>query len=151
MGNENKGMKLAFATDHAAAQVRGSLKDYLISIGYEVEDFGYEGNGSCDYPDYAKKAAEYVAAGKAQKGILICGTGMGMAAVANKIKGIIAVTVWNEDTARLAAQHNKADIVCMGSRTATLRDICAMAKTFLETSFESRHQTRIDKIKALER
>jgi ribose 5-phosphate isomerase B len=150
MDNVKKG-KLAFGTDHAALQVRGDVKNYLTSIGYEVEDFGYEGNGSCDYPDYAKKVAECVAAGKAQKGILICGTGIGMAAAANKVKGVIAATVWDEDTAKLAAQHNKANVVCMGSRTSTLRDICLMAKTFLSTEFEARHQARVDKILAIEK
>ncbi|MDR2191295.1 MAG: RpiB/LacA/LacB family sugar-phosphate isomerase, partial [Endomicrobium sp.] len=82
--------KVAFATDHAAAKVRNTVKEYLISLGYEVEDFGFDGEGSCDYPDYAQKAAKAVLDKKAEKGILICGTGIGMSIAANKVKGIIA-------------------------------------------------------------
>lgn len=149
--DKGKKIKIAFGTDHAAAEVRGKVKDYLEYLGYEVEDFGYDGSGSCDYPDYAKKVADAIVAGKAQKGILICGTGIGMAIAANKVKGIIAATVWDSDTAKLAAQHNKADIACIGSRTATLRDICNMIKAFLETKFETRHQARITKIKEMEK
>ncbi|MDR2772845.1 MAG: ribose 5-phosphate isomerase B [Elusimicrobiota bacterium] len=146
----NKIKKVAFGTDHAAAEVRDKVKNYLKERGYEVEDFGYSGEGSCDYPDYAEKVASAILEKKAQKGILICGTGIGMSIAANKIRGIIAATAWNEDTAKLAAQHNKADILCLGSRTATYRDICIMAKVFLETAFEERHQPRITKIKHLE-
>ncbi|MDR0822488.1 MAG: RpiB/LacA/LacB family sugar-phosphate isomerase [Endomicrobium sp.] len=142
---------IAFATDHAAAEVRGKVKEYLSRLGYEVLDFGYDGDGSCDYPDYAAKAAIAVADGQAQKGVLICGTGIGMSIVANKIKGIIAATVWNEDTARLAVQHNHADILCLGSRTSTLRELCLMIKVFLDTEFEERHNERIAKIKELEK
>ncbi|MDR0485279.1 MAG: RpiB/LacA/LacB family sugar-phosphate isomerase [Elusimicrobiota bacterium] len=147
---DKKEIKIAFATDHAASQVREAVKNYLISIGYEVEDFGYSGEDSCDYPDYAYKAALSVQQGKADKGVLICGTGIGMAIAANKVKGIIAATVWNDDTARLAAQHNKANILCIGSRTATLRELCSMSKTFLQTAFEERHSVRIQKIKDIE-
>ncbi|MDR1952068.1 MAG: ribose 5-phosphate isomerase B [Elusimicrobiota bacterium] len=150
MNDKNKIKKIAFGTDHAAAEVRWQVKDYLISIGYDVEDFGYDGKGSCDYPDYAKKVAQAILDKKAQKGILICGTGIGMCIAANKVKGIIAATAWNEDTAKLAAQHNKADILCLGSRTATFRDICNMARVFLDTEFEQRHQPRITKIKEIE-
>jgi ribose 5-phosphate isomerase B len=142
--------KIAFATDHAAAPIRNNVKEYIIGLGYEVEDFGYSGDGSCDYPDYASKAAKAIAQGKADKGIFLCGTGIGMAIAANKIKGVIAATVWSEDTARLAAQHNKADIACMGSRTNTMKELCDMARVFLTTEFEERHKPRVDKIKALE-
>jgi len=142
--------KLAFGTDHAAAEVRNTVKEYLKSIGYEVEDFGFDGQGSCDYPDYAVKVANAILEKKADKGILICGTGIGMSIAANKVKGVIAAVCWDEDTAKLAAQHNKADILCLGCRTATIRDICSRIKIFLETSFEDRHSARIAKIKAIE-
>jgi len=143
--------KLAFGTDHAAAEVRKTVREYLKSIGYEVEDFGYEGPGSCDYPDFAVKVAEAVRDNKADKGILICGTGIGMTIAANKVQGIIAAPCWDEDTAKLAAQHNRADILCLGCRTATVSEICARIKVFLETDFEARHAARIEKIKEIEK
>ncbi|MDR1695337.1 MAG: ribose 5-phosphate isomerase B [Endomicrobium sp.] len=147
----NKIKKLAFGTDHAAAEVRNTVKEYLQSIGYEVEDFGFDGEGVCDYPDYAVKVAESVRGGKADKGILICGTGIGMSIAANKVPGIIAAPCWDDDTARLAAQHNKADILCLGSRTATVSALCSRIKNFLETGFEERHSKRIAKIKEIEK
>ena len=95
-------------------------------IGYEVEDFGFGERGVCDYPDYAVKVAEAVANKKADRGVLICGTGIGMS---------IAAVCWNEDTAKLAAQHNGANIICLGSRTVAVNEICHRIKIFLETSF----------------
>ncbi|MCL2485027.1 MAG: ribose 5-phosphate isomerase B [Endomicrobia bacterium] len=148
----NKIKKVAFGTDHAAAEViRNTVKEYLKSIGYEVEDFGFCGEGSCDYPDYAVKVAESVRDGKADKGILICGTGIGMSIAANKVQGVIAAVCWDEDTAKLCAQHNNADILCLGSRTATVSALCSRIKVFLETEFEERHSGRIAKIKEIEK
>jgi ribose 5-phosphate isomerase B len=142
--------RLAFGTDHAAAGIRDEVKEYLRNGGYEVEDFGFSGNTSCDYPDYALKVAEAVVNKKADKGILICGTGIGMSIAANKVKGVIAAVCWDEDTARLAAQHNRADILCMGSRTAVSNELCRRIKIFLETPFEERHFQRIKKIREIE-
>ncbi|MCL2144438.1 MAG: RpiB/LacA/LacB family sugar-phosphate isomerase [Endomicrobia bacterium] len=147
----NKIKKLAFGNDHAAAEVRNTVKEYLTSIGYEIEDFGFEGEGVCDYPDYAVKVAEAVLHGKAEKGILICGTGIGMCISANKVHGIIAAPCWDEDTAALAAQHNRADILCLGSRKATVSELCHRIRIWLETSFEARHEARILKIKEIEK
>ncbi|MDR2811586.1 MAG: ribose 5-phosphate isomerase B [Endomicrobium sp.] len=142
--------KLAFGTDHAAIEIRDTVKKYLQNMGYEVKDFGFCGQVGCDYPDFAIQVAEVVANKKADKGILICGTGIGMSVAANKVKGIIAAVCWNEDTARLASQHNCANILCLGSRTSTLSEICHRIKIFLNTPFEERHQRRIDKIKKIE-
>jgi ribose 5-phosphate isomerase B len=144
-------MKLAFGTDHAAAEVRNRVKEYFQSGGYEIEDFGFSGEGSCDYPDYAVKVAEAVVSRKADRGILICGTGIGMSIAANKIKGIIAAVCWDEDTAKLAARHNSANVLCLGSRTATLSELCQRIKIFLATTFEERHLQRIKKIKEIEK
>jgi ribose 5-phosphate isomerase B len=147
----DKTMKLAFGTDHAAAEVRNKVKEYFQSSGYEIKDFGFSGEGSCDYPDYAVKVAQTVISKKADRGILICGTGIGMSIAANKIKGIIAAVCWDEDTAKLAARHNNANILCLGSRTATLRELCQRIEIFLETPFEERHLQRIKKIKEIEK
>ncbi|MCL1972173.1 MAG: ribose 5-phosphate isomerase B [Endomicrobia bacterium] len=143
--------KVAFGNDHAAAEVRNTVKEYLTSIGYEVEDLGFREEGSCDYPDYAVKVAQAVLQGKAEKGVLICGTGIGMCIAANKVHGIIAAPCWDEDTAVLAAQHNNADILCLGSRKATVSELCHRIKIWLETPFESRHEQRILKIKEIEK
>ncbi|MDR2398835.1 MAG: ribose 5-phosphate isomerase B [Endomicrobium sp.] len=148
MGNIKK---IAFGTDHAAAEVRDTVRKYLQDLGYNVEDFGFCGQGSCDYPDFAIQVAKTVANKEADKGVLICGTGIGMCIAANKVKGVIAAVCWNEDTARLASQHNCADVLCLGSRTATVSEICHMIKTFLDTSFEERHKKRINKIKEIEK
>ncbi|MCA6079447.1 ribose 5-phosphate isomerase B [Candidatus Endomicrobiellum agilis] len=147
----DKIIKLAFGTDHAAAEVRNKIKEYFQSSGYEIEDFGFCGEGSCDYPDYALKVAEAVVGKKADKGVLICGTGIGMSVAANKVKGVIAAVCWDEDTAKLAAQHNGANILCLGSRTATLNELCRRIKIFLETPFEKRHSQRIKKIREIEK
>ncbi|MDR3274813.1 MAG: ribose 5-phosphate isomerase B [Endomicrobium sp.] len=143
--------KLAFATDHAAAAIRTKIKEYLQSMGYEVEDFVLCENGGCDYPDYAAKVADAVVNKRADKGILICGTGIGMSIAANKVKGIIAAICWDENTARLAAQHNSANILCLGSMTATVSEICSRITIFLDTPFEERHLRRIEKIKEIEK
>ncbi|MCA6072916.1 MAG: ribose 5-phosphate isomerase B [Endomicrobium sp.] len=143
--------KLAFGTDHAVAEMRNTVKEYLKDIGYEVEDFGFGGHGVCDYPDYAVKVAEAVANKKADRGILICGTGIGMSIAANKVKGTIAAVCWDEDTAKLAAQHNGANVICLGSRTATVSEVCHRIKIFLETPFEERHVKRIVKIYDIEK
>jgi ribose 5-phosphate isomerase B len=143
--------KLAFGTDHAAAEMRNTVKKYLKDIGYEVEDFGFGERGVCDYPDYAVKVAEAVANKKADRGILICGTGIGMSIAANKVKGTIAAVCWDEDTAKLAAQHNGANVICLGSRTATVSEVCHRIKVFLETPFEERHIKRIVKIQDIEK
>jgi ribose 5-phosphate isomerase B len=148
--NMGKIKKLAFGTDHTAVEIRERVKEYLQNMQYEVEDFGFCGNESCDYPDYAIKVAEAVVSKRADKGILICGTGIGMSIAANKVKGAIAAICWNEDTAKLAAEHNCADIICLGSRNATISEVCHRIKIFLETSFEKRHMKRILKIKEIE-
>jgi ribose 5-phosphate isomerase B len=143
--------KLAFGSDHTAGEIRSNVKKYLQDLGYEVEDFGFYEKCGCDYPDYAVKVAEAVVNKKADKGILICGTGIGMSIAANKVKGIIAAVCWDEDTARLAAQHNCANILCLGSRTSSLGELCHRIKIFLETPFEERHFERIKKIKEIEK
>ncbi|MDR1417621.1 MAG: ribose 5-phosphate isomerase B [Endomicrobium sp.] len=143
--------KIAFGTDHAALEIRENVKKYLKDLGYEVQDFGFYGTGSCDYPDYALKVAEVVVNKEAYKGILLCGTGIGMSIAANKVKGAIAAVCWDEDTARLAAQHNGANIICLGSRTATVSQVCHEIKIFLDTPFEQRHSQRIEKIKHIEK
>jgi ribose 5-phosphate isomerase B len=142
--------KLAFGTDHTAAEIRNTVKEYLEKLGYEVEDFGFNASKSCDYPDYALKVAQAVVNKNVGKGILICGTGIGMSIASNKVKGVISAVCWDENTAKLAAYHNGANILCLGARTATVSEICERIKIFLQTPFEERHMKRILKIKEIE-
>ena len=143
-------VKIAFATDHAATEIRAEIIKFLENMGCIITDYGHKTSDSCDYPDYAYKACESVREGKNDKCVLICGTGIGMAIAANKVSGIRAAVVWNEDTARLASLHNNANALCLGARTATIAEICACLKVWLSTPFEQRHAGRIKKIAEIE-
>lgn len=143
-------MKIAFGCDHAGIEIKSKLLDFIKSLGHEVSDFGTYSKESCDYPDFAFKVARSVAANETDKGILICGTGIGMSIAANKIKGIRAAVCWSKETAQLIAQHNNANIMCAGARFAAVDDICSWIKIFLETEFEQRHLKRINKITQIE-
>jgi ribose 5-phosphate isomerase B len=142
----NKNNKISFGTDHSAIEIRDKIKNFLEKSGYEIRDFGFCGVGTCDYPDYAIKVAKSIINKETDKGILICGTGIGMSIAANKIKGIIAAVCWNEYTAKLSAQHNMANILCLGSRILTIYQLCCMISIFLKTNFDERHLKRIIKI-----
>lgn len=143
-------MKIAFGCDHAGIEIKSKLLDFIKSLGHEVFDFGTYSEESCDYPDFAFKVAQSVAANETDKGVLICGTGIGMSIAANKVKGIRAAVCWSKETAQLIAQHNNANIMCAGARFAEVDDICSWIKIFLETEFEQRHLKRINKIIQIE-
>ncbi len=144
-------MKIAFGCDHAGIEIKDKIINFVKSLGNEVTDYGTFSKDSCDYPDFALKVAKDVALKNADKGILICGTGIGMSIAANKVKGVRAAVCWNKETAKLIAQHNNANVLCAGARFASADDICLWIKIFLETEFEQRHQKRIDKITEIER
>ncbi len=143
-------MKIAFGCDHAGFEIKEKLISYIKSIGNEVIDCGTDLSISCDYPDFALKVAQNIVSKKADKGILICGTGIGMSIAANKIKGIRAAVCWSKETATLISQHNNANIMCAGARFASVEDICSWIKIFIETKFEERHLKRINKISLIE-
>ena len=143
-------MKIAFGCDHAGIEVKDKLISFIKTLGHEVIDCGTNSSDSCDYPDFALKVAQNVVSKSADKGILICGTGIGMSIAANKVKGIRAAVCWSKETAQLIAQHNNANIMCAGARFASPDDICLWIKTFLETEFEQRHIKRINKITQIE-
>ncbi len=140
-------MKIIIASDHAGYKLKEELKQYLKSLGHEPEDLGTDSEESVDYPDYAKKAANKVAKEKV-KGILICGTGIGMSIAANKVKGIRAALCHNEQTAKAAREHNDANVLCMGSRIISSEMAKKITKIFLETeaSAEERHRKRVKKL-----
>lgn len=143
-------MNIAIACDHAAVDQKNELIKYLESQGHQVTNFGTNSNDSVDYPDYAVKAAEDVASGNSERGIIICGSGIGVSISANKVKGIRAALCYNEETAKLSRQHNNANIMCYGARFIDLETAKKMVDNFINTDFEGgRHQNRVDKIHSL--
>ncbi|MGH9935920.1 MAG: ribose 5-phosphate isomerase B, partial [Blastocatellia bacterium] len=123
----------------------------LDEMGVEYDDLGTNSPDSVDYPDYAERVAKGVASGEAERGILVCGSGIGMEIAANKVPGIRAALAWNEETAKLARRHNDANIVAVGSRTTPRETIDQIVRAFLTTDFEGgRHRSRIEKIAKLE-
>lgn len=144
-------MIIAISSDHAGPAVKKDIIEFLGSLGHKVIDCGCFSSESCDYPDYAIPVAKYVSNGKADRGILICGTGMGMGIIANKVRNVRAAVCYSEDTARLAYEHNKANILCLGARTSTIENMKRWIKIWLEIQFAGeRHQQRVDKIQRFE-
>jgi ribose 5-phosphate isomerase B len=144
-------MKVAIASDHGGVNIREEMKHLMEEMGIEYEDFGCECGVSVDYPDYALPVAEKVAAGEFDKGILICGTGIGMSISANKVKGIRCALVHDVFSAKATRQHNDSNILAMGERVIGPGLAREIAKTWLETEFEGgRHENRIGKIKTYE-
>ena len=143
-------MRIAIGSDHAGFESKEGLLKELRKHN-EVTDCGTTGNEPVDYPDFAASVAEAVASGKAERGILICGTGIGMCMAANKHTGIRAAACHNPETARLSRKHNDANVLCLGSRILSIESMIRIADVWLKTGFEGgRHAARIDKMKALE-
>jgi len=143
--------KILIASDHAGFDGKEDIKKTLEEMGVEYEDLGTGSLDSVDYPDYAERVAKGVAGGEAERGILVCGSGIGMEIAANKVPGVRAALAWNEETAKLARQHNDANIIAVGGRTTPRQTIDQIIRAFLTTDFEGgRHQRRIEKIKRLE-
>jgi ribose 5-phosphate isomerase B len=144
-------MKIALASDHAGFAEKERLKPLLLELGLEFEDLGTVSEESVDYPDYARKVAESVARGEAEQGLLVCGSGTGMAIAANKVAGVRAAVAWSEETARLARQHNDANVLSIGARTTPEGDIPKIVRAWFNTNFDGgRHAERVGKIKQIE-
>jgi ribose 5-phosphate isomerase B len=145
-------MKVVLASDHAGYAEKERLKPLLEELGLEVEDLGTVSEESVDYPDYARRVAEAVAAGEAGQGLLVCGSGTGMAIAANKVHGVRAAVAWSEETARLARQHNDANVLAIGARTTPEGDIPKIVRAWFNTPFDGgRHAERVEKIKQMEK
>jgi RpiB/LacA/LacB family sugar-phosphate isomerase len=128
------------------------LKTVLTDLGVEFDDLGTASDASVDYPDYARKVADQVAQGQVEQGLLVCGSGTGMAMTANKVPGVRAAVAWSEETARLARQHNNANVLAIGSRTTPPADIPNIVRAWFSTEFEGgRHADRVAKISEVER
>lgn len=145
-------MRIALASDHAGYAEKERLKVLLADLGVDFEDLGTGSEESVDYPDFARKVAEQVAQGRAEQGLLVCGSGTGMAITANKVPGVRAAVGWSEETARLARQHNDANVLAIGARTTPPADIPKIVRAWFSTDFEGgRHAARVDKISEVER
>jgi len=145
-------MKIAIGSDHAGFADKEKIKLQLDELRVEYEDVGTTSTDSVDYPIYAKKVAEKVSTGKAEYGILVCGSGNGMQIAANKIHGVRAALAWNEETARLARQHNDANVLSVPARMISPEEVKNVVKSFLGAQFEGgRHGRRVDAITNLEK
>ena len=143
-------MKISLASDHAGFEYKELIKQYLLDLGYEISDFGTDSKESADYPDFAYQAAKAVSDGICERGIIICGTGIGVTITANKVSGIRAANCYTVEMAILSRQHNNANILNFGSRLIPIETAKQITQAFLTTEFEGgRHQSRIDKIHSL--
>ena len=139
--------KICISSDHAGYETKEFIKDLLIKSKISTVDLGPFLNKSVDYPDYAKKVSNRVSKRKSDIGILVCGSGTGMAISANKTKGIRAAVGYNVKSTQLSRQHNNANVLCLGSRLTKRKDIKKIIKIFLNTKFEGgRHKRRVKKI-----
>jgi len=144
-------MKIAIGADHAGFELKNTLRDGLRAAGHEVEDLGTNSKESIDYPDYARAVAVKVSAGEAERGILVCSSGVGMSMAANKVRGVRAALGVHEEEVRLTRQHNDANILTLGQRFTAPQHAMDLVKVFLETSFEGgRHERRVAKMAAMD-
>lgn len=143
--------RIAIGSDHAGYEGKERAKRALDSLGVEVVDKGTGGTQSVDYPDFGAAVGRAVAAGEVERGVLLCGSGIGVGIAANKIAGVRAAVCWNEETARLARQHNDANVLCIGARFIEPDLAARMIRAFIETEFDGgRHQQRVDKLTKLD-
>jgi ribose 5-phosphate isomerase B len=144
-------MRIALASDHAGFAEKERLKPLLSDLGIEFEDLGTTSEQSVDYPDYAALVAHAVADGRVQQGVLVCGSGTGMAITANKVPGVRAAVAWSDEIARLARQHNDANVLAIGARTTPISEIPKIVRAWFSTEFEGgRHADRVQKITNVE-
>lgn len=142
-----KDVKIAIGSDHGGYELKAKIAEYLKSKGIEIQDFGTFTNESCDYPVFAKEVATEVANGSFNKGILICGTGIGVSIVANKVKGIRAALCYDTFCAQMSREHNNANILCLGQRVISEDLALEIVDIWLKTDFGGgRHQRRVDLI-----
>lgn len=143
--------RIALASDHGGFEQKEQLKLWLQEEGYEVDDFGCHDESSVDYPDFARVAAEAVARGDDDAGVLVCGTGIGVMLAANKVRGIRAANLTSSEFARLSREHNDANVATLSGRFVSLEDNKEIVRTFLTTDFEGgRHERRVAKIMEIE-
>jgi len=139
--------RIPIASDHAGFALKAKLAEALGRMGYEVDDLGTHSDGSTDYADYAHPLAQAVSSGRAERGVLLCGTGLGMSYVANRYERVRAAVAWSPEVAELARQHNDANVLVLPARFVSEADGEAILRAFLSTDFEGgRHARRVEKI-----
>jgi len=144
-------MRIALGSDHAGFQLKEYVREYLIGKGHTVTDVGTYSEDSCDYPDFGAAVGRLVAAGDAERGVVVCGSGLGISIAAGKIAGVRAVQVMDAEMAEMARRHNDANVVGLAGRYIGTARAESIVDTFIATDFEGgRHQRRVDKISALE-
>ena len=142
-------MKIALASDHAGVSLKAALAEHLAAAGHEVADLGPTSTDSVDYPDYGKKLADHVAAGEAERGIAVCGSGIGISIAVNRNPACRCARVDEPLSAALARRHNDANVIALGERLVGIDMAKAIVEAFLTTEFEGgRHQRRVDKLGA---
>lgn len=147
MSTAAQGERIPIASDHAGFEMKERLRLALSESGFAVQDIGSHSTASTDYADYAHPLAQEVSEGTARRGVLLCGTGLGMSYVANRYPGVRAAVAWTPEIAALARKHNDANVLILPSRFVSEEDALAILKAWLETDFEGgRHQRRIEKI-----
>jgi ribose 5-phosphate isomerase B len=145
-------MRVALGADHAGVELKDAVKRLLDELHVPYHDFGTNSPESVDYPDYATSVARAVASGDFSRGILVCGTGVGMAIAANKVPGIRAACISDLESARLSREHNDANVLTLGARITPAERALTIVRTFFDTEFQGgRHERRLEKIAALER
>ena len=143
--------RIAIGADHAGFEEKEKMKQVLDELGVAYDDMGTHSSDSVDYPDFAVKVAEAVGRGKYEQGMLFCGSGTGMAISANKIDGVRAAVAWNPEIARLARQHNNANIIAVPARFITDQEAAEIVKAWFEADFDGgRHERRVEKITEIE-
>lgn len=144
-------MKIALGCDHGGYELKVAIADHLNKRGFEVVDFGAHGTESVDYPDYARAVGSAIQTGQCERGILICGTGQGIAIAANKMEGIRCAILTDVFSAEMTRMHNDANVIALGGRVTGVGLALRIVDAYLDASFEGgRHQTRVNKIMALE-
>lgn len=142
---------IVIGSDHGGVILKEAIKEYLVQRGLAVDDLGTSDQTSVDYPDFGERVSRQVSIGSAELGILVCGTGIGMSIVANKFPGVRAALINDEFTARMAKEHNNANIIVLGGRVVDVPEALRMVGLWLDSTFESgRHQLRLDKIAQIE-
>lgn len=142
---------IAIGSDHAGYELKEKIKRCLKENNKAYIDFGTNSTDSCDYPDFAKEVSKYVSQNENSKGILVCGSGIGVSIVANKTKNVRAALCYSSECAELSRKHNNANVLCLGARFIDFETAKEIIKSFLNTDFEGgRHLNRVNKIKAIE-
>ena len=145
-------MKIAIGCDHGGLEHKNAIAEHLKTRGFEVKDFGIYEQVSVDYPDIAVKVCDSIVNGECERGILVCGTGIGMSIAANKVKGIRAAACSEHFSAKYTRLHNNSNVICLGGRVIGVGTAIELADLFVDTEFEGdRHQRRVDKITEIEK